>query len=98
MKHVYLVFVLLLLARAGLAQNLKTAPGGGGTPVLPERPNHYTHVVDSLLRYVDKAGVGSGLLYDRAMPLAQLHAFDPATDASSARHFRQAYLELFPAA
>lgn len=97
MKHVYTFLFFLLLAHGAAAQKaaqqaaaLAPAPGA-------ELP-HYTHVIDSVTQALDRVtGLGSGILYDRVMPLAGLHAFTPA-DTSSARHFRQAYLELYTAA
>ncbi|RTQ48495.1 T9SS type A sorting domain-containing protein [Hymenobacter gummosus] len=104
MKHAYLwLFCWLVAASAALAQRplvtTAAAPGGGGPPISIPMPatNPYTRLVDSLLQHVSKSGVSSSLLYDRVLPLALLHAFEPAVDTSSAQHFRQAYLELYAA-
>ncbi len=55
----------------------------------------FTHVVDSLLKYVNKSPVTSGILYDRVAPFARLDAFRPAKDTTGFQHFRQSYSELY---
>jgi len=60
-----------------------------------EHNSPYTHVVDSLLKYVNKNAVSTGILYDRAAPFARLDAFRPAKDTTGFQHFRQAYSELY---
>ena len=110
MKHFYLFGLALLLSWPALAQRrgstaplppkgiaAKVAPGGGVDPVyvVPEQ-TPWSHVVDSMLQYVDKSQIPSGILYDRVLPLAGLPYFDRfRADTTSATHLRQAYLELF---
>lgn len=65
MAHVYRLWVLLCCA---LLPTLVRAQQ------LPARP-HYTATIDSLTAALDKSAVPSGILYDRVMPLAALHAF-----------------------
>jgi hypothetical protein len=60
-----------------------------------ERTSPYTHVVDSLLQYVNKSAVSTGILYDRVAPFARLDAFRPGKDTTGYQHFRQAYSELY---
>ena len=55
----------------------------------------FTHMVDSLLKYVNKRPVTSGILYDRVAPFARLDAFRPSKDTTGFQHFRQAYSELY---
>ncbi|MCO5239004.1 MAG: T9SS type A sorting domain-containing protein [Chitinophagaceae bacterium] len=57
----------------------------------------YTKMADSLLFPVSKSQITTGILYDRVMPFAGLHAFNN-TDTSSYLHFFQAYSELYSAA
>lgn len=90
MKQLFLCGLALLLSGPALAQRgttvpappkgtaTKVAPGGGGEPpvyIAPEQ-TPWSHVVDSMLQYVDKSQIPSGILYDRALPLAQLPYFD----------------------
>lgn len=63
-------------------------------------PYGYAKAVDELLVNVDKSGITSGLLYDRAYPSARLDLFNQMgiIDTTSPSHFGQAYYELFQAA
>jgi hypothetical protein len=63
-------------------------------------PYGYAKAVDELLINVDKSGITSGLLYDRAYPSARLDLFNQMgnIDTTSPSHFGQAYYELFQAA
>ncbi|TGE17842.1 hypothetical protein [Hymenobacter elongatus] len=103
MKHCYLLLLLLLgAARPVHAQRMLAAAAAPGNP--PPAPlaalNHFTATIDSLTQHLSRAPISSGILYDRVMPLAALHAFNTGAslDTSSAAHFRQAYLELYTAA
>ncbi|TGE17839.1 T9SS type A sorting domain-containing protein [Hymenobacter elongatus] len=105
MKHCYLLLVLLLLgaARPSYAQRplaAAAAAPGNPPPSLPATLNHFTATIDSLTQHLSRTPIASGILYDRVMPLAGLHAFNAGAslDTSSAAHFRQAYLELYTAA
>ena len=69
--------------------------GGGGVIVVPPPVTYvpeespWSHAVDSLLRYVDKNQIPSGILYDRVLPLAALPYFNRfRPDTSSALHLR----------
>jgi hypothetical protein len=58
----------------------------------------WSHLVDSLTAGVSKTPVTSGILYDRALPLAVLQAFNALqADTTGSSHLRQAYLELYMA-
>ncbi len=58
----------------------------------------WSHLVDSLTAGVSKSAVTSGILYDRALPLAMLHAFNSQqADTTGSGHLRQAFLELYMA-
>lgn len=57
----------------------------------------YTKMADSLLFPVSKSQITTGILYDRVMPFAGLHAFK-STDTASYLYFFQAYSELYSAA
>jgi pimeloyl-ACP methyl ester carboxylesterase len=82
--------LLLCLIATGSTLNLfsQTSPYG------------YAKAVDELLVNVDKSGITSGLLYDRAYPSARLDLFNQMgmIDTTSPSHFGQAYYELFQAA
>lgn len=56
----------------------------------------YTFLVDSLLVNVDVNNVPHGILYDRVVANAALHAFGPK-DKTTAGHLLQAYHELYNA-
>jgi len=91
MKQLSLLFFALLLSLPGRAQQFNTLP-----PVYVPETTAWGHSVDSLLQYVDKSRIASGILYDRVLPLAALPYFDRfRADTSSAEHLRQAYLELY---
>jgi hypothetical protein len=62
-------------------------------------PFGYAKAVDELLQNVDKSGITTGLLYDRAYPKARLDVFNQlgTPDTTSPSHFEQAYYELFQA-
>ena len=71
------------------------APGGGGGPVVytPYEETPWSHLIDSLTAHLDKSRISTGILYDRALPLAALHAFNYyRADTGSSDHLRQAYL------
>jgi len=54
--------------------------------------------IDSMLINIDKTTFTSGILYDRATPLAQLTVFNNATkNISNIKHFEQALHELYKA-
>ena len=58
----------------------------------------WSHLVDSLTVNLSKSAITTGLLYDRALPLAALHSFGVRRpDTTSSAHLRQAYLELWMA-
>lgn len=77
----------LLLSAALFGQtNLMSAPGD----------LTYTQVADSIFSPVSKSQITTGILYDRVMPFAGLHAFKN-TDTSSYAHFFQTYSELYSA-
>lgn len=86
------------------AQRTATAPQGKIVlpPVTPtlETPNFFTYTIDSLFQNLSRTPITTGILYDRVMPLAGLHAFGQGAqpDTVSAAYFRQAYLELRSAA
>ena len=105
-SYLFAVLTALLLAaphaqaqRAGTATS-NLAPAGGqrlAPPVQEETP--WSHLVDSLTAALDKSPVTTGLLYDRALPLAALHSFGVRRpDTTGSAHLRQAYLELWMAA
>ena len=107
MKHFYLFGLALLLSLSAYAQRpiggaTTNAAGGGGTgPVeyIPAEETPWSHVADSMLYYLDKSQIPSGILYDRVVPYAALPYFDRfQADTSSVAHLRQAYLELWLAA
>ena len=82
---------------------LQAAPGGGGVEEPPYQPapeqSPWSHLIDSLTAHLDRSRINSGILYDRALPLAGLHAFGQRqADTTSSGHLRQAYLELWMAA
>lgn len=84
MKPFYFLLAALMLSLRALAQ----------FPV-PGEETPYGHSVDSMLQYVDKSRISSGILYDRVLPLAMLPYFDRfRADTTSVDHLRQAYLEL----
>lgn len=82
----------LLLSPAAQAQ------GQVGDPEALPRPEEtpWSHLVDSLTANLNKSAITTGLLYDRALPLAALHSFGVRRpDTTSSAHLRQAYLELW---
>jgi hypothetical protein len=52
---------------------------------------------DSILQYVNKAPVSSGILIDRAIPISNLVRFNNNTDTSSYEYAIQVYAELYGA-
>ncbi|MCC6286544.1 MAG: Ig-like domain-containing protein [Chitinophagaceae bacterium] len=65
--------------------------------ILDAQSNYsYTQIVDSALFPVSKTQITTGVLYDRAFPIAGLHVFK-STDTSFFWHFYQAYSELYNA-
>ena len=96
---------LLLTGRPAQAQRpiggaTTAAAGGGGGPLLcPGEETPWSHLVDSLTAPLNKGLLTTGILYDRALPLAALHAFGVRqADTTGSAHLRQAYLELWTAA
>lgn len=94
-------FTLVLLALAGPA--LAQAPAGQRSvqppppPAYAETPSHFQHQADSLLQYLDKSQVPTGILYDRVATMASLDVFGQSygdADTSGVNHFMQAYYEL----
>jgi len=84
-----------------LASPLAQAQRLGGSPLdyVPAEETPWSHLIDSLTAPLDKSQIPSGILYDRAMPLAALHSFAVRwADTTSNAHLRQAYLELWMAA
>ncbi|MES2730549.1 MAG: DNRLRE domain-containing protein [Bacteroidota bacterium] len=59
----------------------------------------YQQEIDQVIAALNKSQITTGILYDRAFPLADLEAFTGGndTDTSSSDHFRQAYHELYNA-
>ena len=65
--------------------------------VLPEE-SPWSHLMDSLTAYLNKGPITTGILYDRAYPIAALHSFGVRrADTTSNAHIRQAYQELWMA-
>jgi hypothetical protein len=60
-----------------------------------ENLSPYTKVADSLFKYVNKAPLHTGILYDRVAPFARLDVFESSKDTTSFQHLRQAYSELY---
>jgi hypothetical protein len=59
----------------------------------------YTYVIDSLLLHLDKSAISTGILYDRAWPLANLQTVNNSSpDTLSNVYFKQAYFEMFTSA
>jgi len=59
----------------------------------------YTAVVDSLFQHMDKSRITTGILYDRAFPLAKVNEFNSSvSDTSVNKYFMQAYSEMYRAA
>ncbi len=107
MKQFFL-FVLLALASPALAQRLASGSSGpaGATTNAVQPPkayscaepvSHFQHLADSLLGYLDKTQIRTGILYDRVSGMASLdvfgHYYNDA-DTSGVNHFLQAYYEL----
>lgn len=58
----------------------------------------FTLEADKMLQNLDKSRILTGVLYDRVMPLASVHAFNSVQPDTSARaHFIQAYTEIYNA-
>lgn len=58
----------------------------------------YTEFIDNEMRYLDKSGITSGILYDRVNNLAGLDDFNISQiDTSSNKHFKQSYFEMMGA-
>jgi len=59
----------------------------------------YKAGIDAYLLNLNKSQIPTGILYDRAYPLAGLHQFNKGgiSDTSSYAHFKQAYFELYEA-
>lgn len=77
------------------AGNITTTLSIPGTD--PPYPG-YTAVIDSLFQHLDKNRIPTGVLYDRAYPLAGIHEFNAIVpDTSANRHFIQAYTEMYQA-
>lgn len=56
----------------------------------------YTHIVDSVFRFIDKSPISTGILYDRVFPFARLDKCAPNQHyITNYQHFRQAYAELY---
>jgi hypothetical protein len=53
--------------------------------------------VDTMLANIDKTGLTTGVLYQRAVPFSRLAAFNEGANISSSGHFEQALLELHKA-
>ena len=65
---------------------------------LPEE-SPWSHLMDSLTAYLNKGPIATGILYDRAYPIAALHSFGVRrADTTSNAHIQQAHLELWMAA
>ena len=60
-------------------------------------PQTYSEQSDQLLRFVDKSPINTGILYDRAFPLADVESFNGQLDAgtSHSEHFFQTYYEFY---
>ena len=88
---------LCLLLASPLAQAQRLG-GGSSLDYVPAEETPWSHLIDSLTAPLDKSQIPSGILYDRAMPLAALHSFAVRrVDTTSNAHLRQAYLELWMA-
>lgn len=98
MKHFFAFGLALLVSLPMWAQRpaggstTLAAPGGGGVgPVqfTPAEESPWSHVADSMLFYLDKKQIPSGILYDRVVPYAALPYFDLSqSDTTSAAHLR----------
>jgi Putative serine esterase (DUF676) len=77
----------------------KAAPGPTDPqPYIPvEMRSSYTQLVDSLISPLDKSRIPTGILYDRVLPMMDLHRFTQYS-TSSASHLFQSYFELYMAA
>ena len=87
--------------RSGGVSTTAIGGGTGGGPVayVPVEETPWSRLVDSLTAHLSKTPISSGILYDRALPLAALHSFGAhQPDTTSNAHLRQAYLELWMAA
>ena len=73
----FFTFVLLTLAGPVLAQRMASqqATQPPTSPTYAETPSHFQHQADSLLQYLDKSQVPTGILYDRVASMASLDVF-----------------------
>ena len=61
--------------------------------------DNYTQFIDYEMRFLDKTGISTGILYDRVNNLASLTDFNTNNpDTSANKHFRQSYFEMKGAA
>lgn len=67
------------------------------TKTLPAQNSPFTNFADSVFQHLDKSFITTGILYDRAFPLLNLHGFNAQTDTTSSDFFEQAYFELYNA-
>lgn len=67
-------------------------------PLTAQKLPSFTQQADSVFKNLDKRYITTGILYDRVYPSAMLHIFNtPLFDTTNARHFKQAYYELYNA-
>ncbi|MDD2550834.1 MAG: hypothetical protein PHD00_12165, partial [Bacteroidales bacterium] len=89
MKRIIITLYILLAAVQS------ASPQGFEHSISFSNPKTYTEVADSLLRFIDKDSISTGILYSRVVPFARLERFNQLhPDTSSYVHFIQAYSEL----